>query len=1380
LARLAPQPAARIDFRILGPLEALDEGRAVRLGGAKQRALLALFLLHRGEALTTDRLIDELWGERPPATAAKSVQVHVSRLRKALAGREGNDPAGLIATRGHGYVLELDPECLDACRFERLVAEGRSELIAGRPERAGAALEEGLSLWRGPVLADLAYEPFAQREIARLDDLRVVALEQLIEARLALGAHAELVGRLETLIAEHPYRERLRAQLMLALYRCDRQADALQAFQDARRTLVEELGIEPGERLRELERAILAQDPGLAAPLTQDDRDAAARALAPDELPTGVVTFLLTDIEGSSGLWEADAGGMATALELHDELIARTVQAHAGRLLKTKGEGDATVTVFPRASDAVAAAADIQEALGAASWPAGLELRVRIALHTGEAHERAGDYFGPALNRAARLRALARGGATVVSQATAEIVHDRLPPEVGLVELGRRELRGLTRPENVFELRPGAAQATAPPKPVAAERAATEAAVETPRGTFVGRERELAELDAGLEDAFAARGRLFLLAGEPGIGKSRLADELTARARARGAIVLVGRCWEAGGAPPYWPWIQSLRAYVSETEPEALRSQLGPGAAEVAHLLPELRSVFPELPEPPALESEGARFRLFDAATSFLRSAAQARPLVLVLDDLHAADQPSLLLLQFVAREIGHSRLLALCAFRDVDPMLRDPLTSALAELVREPHATQIELVGLGEPDVAAYVEASTGRKPAPRLVHTVHADTEGNPLFVAELVRLLDAEGRLADTDAHLRVPPSVRSVIGQRLGRLSERCRRLLVPAAVMGREFGLDALTRLSGLPRQGLLDVLDEAMAERVVGEVPEAPGRLRFSHALIRDTLYDELTPARRLQLHREVGEALEAVYAADLDSHLAELAHHFFAAAPAGVAEKAVDYARRGGNRAASQLAYEEAVRLYDMALTLVDDDVARCELLLASGEAQARAGDTPASKHAFREAAGLADRGGLAEHLARAAIGYGGRVMWEVSRDDDYLVPLLGRALAAIGGEDSPLRVRLLARLAGGPLRDASFPPERKRSLSQEALDMARRINDPETLAYGIHGYILGHHSPAHARGQVELATELIDVATQAGDHERVVEGYEERLDSLLELGEIEAAKRDLDALTRVANELRQPSQAWIASVYQGMIALLEGRFDDAERLIPQTRDLGQRALSWSAAVSYGLQLYVLRRQQGRLGEVEQLVRHSVEEYSTYPIWGCVMVQTTAELGQIAEARAGFEALGADGFASLPFDEEWLVSMAMLAETARTLGDAERATVLYELLLPYGDHVAICYPDVMIGAVSLYLGLLADTMHRFDEAARHFEAAIAMNERIGARPWLAHARGDLAALLLKHGGPGDTERSRLLLSQALATYRELGMKTHAARVSALTLEAGA
>jgi DNA-binding SARP family transcriptional activator len=255
-----------MDFHILGPLQALDEGRLVTPRGTKQRALLALLLLHANETLSTDRLIDELWGEHPPATAVKTLQVHISHLRRALARGSDDGADGVIVTRHHGYELQVQPERLDSHQFEVLVAEGRAELAQGRPERAASALEAALSLWTGPALADVAYEPFAQREIARLADLRTAALEQLVEAQLELGRHEDVVPRLEALIREHPYRERLRAQLMLALYRCERQADALQAYHDARRCLVEGLGIEPGEHLRELQHAILAQDPTLAAP----------------------------------------------------------------------------------------------------------------------------------------------------------------------------------------------------------------------------------------------------------------------------------------------------------------------------------------------------------------------------------------------------------------------------------------------------------------------------------------------------------------------------------------------------------------------------------------------------------------------------------------------------------------------------------------------------------------------------------------------------------------------------------------------------------------------------------------------------------------------------------------------------------------------------------------------------------------------------------------------------------------------------------------------------------------------------------------------------------------------------------------------------------
>jgi predicted ATPase/class 3 adenylate cyclase len=447
-----------MDFRILGPLEALDGARPVALGGRKRRAVLAALLLHPNETLSSERLIDELWGEQPPATALKTLQVHVSRLRKTLA-------PDVLVTREHGYQLQLEPDQLDASRFERLLDDGREGLSAADPGKALASLETALSLWRGPALADFPYEPFAQAEIARLEDLRVAAVEQVIEAKLALGRHGEVIAQLERLVEEHPYREHLHAQLMLALYRADRQADALQAYQNARRQLVEELGIEPGTRLRELEAAVLAQDESLAVETPAEPPEPAATVAEPisvapaaepqiGELPTGVVTFLMTDIEGSSALWDADPEAMAASLELHDELVIGTAEEYHGILLKSQGEGDSTLTVFPRASDAVSFSAALRRALDSVTWHGDIDLRVRIALHTGEAHERAGDYFGPALNRTARIRGLADGGLTLLSQATKEIVHEQLPPDLELVDLGVHELRDLSRPERVFELRP--------------------------------------------------------------------------------------------------------------------------------------------------------------------------------------------------------------------------------------------------------------------------------------------------------------------------------------------------------------------------------------------------------------------------------------------------------------------------------------------------------------------------------------------------------------------------------------------------------------------------------------------------------------------------------------------------------------------------------------------------------------------------------------------------------------------------------------------------------------------------------------------------------------------------------------------------------------
>lgn len=437
-----------IGVRILGPLELHRDGHLVDVGAGRQRALLALLAIHANEVVPAERLVDALWGERPSDAAAHSLVVYVSSLRRVLEpDRAPRGKGALLRTQAPGYVLDLAPEALDSVCFERLTREGRAAFEVGEAEAAASLLREALALWRGPALADFSYEDFARTEAARLDEARLSALEARLDADLALGRHSQVVGELEAMANSNPLREAFWSKRMLALYRCGRQAEALRAYQDLRHILLEELGIEPSPSAQALEEAILLQKPHLDwAPPERVPEN------RPRSLPTGVITFLLTDIEGSSTLWEAYPRAMADALARHDELVAETVESCGGSVLKAKGEGDATLSVFQRASDALQAAFDLQQNLAAEAWAGGIDLRVRLALHTGESQERDNDYYGPALNRAARLRGLARGGQVVVSHTTADVTWERLPVGATLVDLGHHELRGLSRGERVFEL----------------------------------------------------------------------------------------------------------------------------------------------------------------------------------------------------------------------------------------------------------------------------------------------------------------------------------------------------------------------------------------------------------------------------------------------------------------------------------------------------------------------------------------------------------------------------------------------------------------------------------------------------------------------------------------------------------------------------------------------------------------------------------------------------------------------------------------------------------------------------------------------------------------------------------------------------------------
>ncbi len=1163
-----------MEFRILGPLEVFDEEDRVAVRGAKQKALLALLVIHANETLSTERLIDELWGERPPATAAKTVQVHISRLRRALE-RPGAGDGDLVVTRKHGYELRVNRDSVDSRRFARLIAEARGELAAGRFERATSLLEAAMSLWRGPPLAELASERFAQAESARLDELRVGALEELVEARLALGGHAGVVGELGALIAEHPYRERLRSQLMLALYRCDRQAEALQAYQDARRKLVEELGIEPGERLRDLERAILAQDPALA-------------------------------------------------------------------------------------------------------------------------------------------------------------------------------LAG-------------------------AESAATKPPAQAPTIPFVGRERELSELITSLDDACAGRGRLVLLVGEPGIGKSRLAEELIAQAEARGVRVLIGRCWEAGGAPAYWPWTQALRGLTREVEPERLRRQLAKDGAELVRLVPELGERLPDLTLSPDPHGEGARFRLLASVSAFLRDCASSRPLTIVLDDLHAADEPSLLLLRFIVGQLAGSAILIVGCCRDTE--IGTGLAATLTELTREPATRRIALKGLSASATSRLLEATIGRTPADELAAQVHAETEGNPFFATEIGRLLGSEASGGDANATLPIPETVMEAVARRLERQSASCRETLTFASVIGREFDPAVVEAVSGAREDEVYGALEEAASARLLAGLPNAPGRLRFSHILVRDALYESIPAPRRVRLHHAIGAALEMLYSENREPHLAEVARHFLAGGRP-VRDKAIEYAQRAGDRAASQLAHEEAVRHYKAALDVLDatgsgDADRACELLLSLGEALSRAGRGQEAREVLRRAAALAERTGKTDRLARAAFEYGGRFAWSRASTDPFLVPLLERALAAIGAADSADRVKLLARLATA-IRDEPSRARRVR-IAEEAVQIARRLDDPETLAFALEGHWTAVEGPDTAGGGIEPGAMLVKLGERTGDKERALIGHQYQLNGFWTLADRVGIDVELDAIASLADELGQPAQRWVLGTDQTMLALMEGRLADAEQLISDTMALGRRSQSWNAVVSERFALFVLRRAQGRLAEFEDTIKRSVHEYPPLLRFRCALAHTYGELGRKHDVSAALDELMTHDLGNEYVDAEWLLSMTLLADVCAIVEDQDAAARLHALLAPYEGLYTVAPVEATFGSVARALGVVASVLERFDAAERHFACAIETERKMKARLWRAHTQHNLATMLLRRGAVGDDERALALLDEARDIYRELGMKSWAARAADAT-----
>lgn len=909
------------------------------------------------------------------------------------------------------------------------------------------------------------------------------------------------------------------------------------------------------------------------------------------------------------------------------------------------------------------------------------------------------------------------------------------------------------------------------------------------RGPFVGRGRELALLRAGLGLGLSGEGRVLLLAGEPGIGKTRTAEELASDATALGALVLWGRCHEAEWAPPYWPWVQLLRAYAQHRPEDALRAELGPGAADVVQLVPEIAARFPDPAPLPPLAPEQARFRMFDHVAAVLRRAAGAQSLLLVLDDLHWADAPSLLLLEFLAREVRGVPLVVLGTYRDVDVGRGHPLARALAEVVRSGHTQRIVLGGLSEDDVGRLVAAG-GVAPTAELVAAVYDETNGNPFFVHEVARLLAGEagdGRAVGAERagrHLPIPQSVREAIGRRLDRLSPECNEVLATAAAIGREFGLSVLARVSGRTTEQVLEALGEAATARLIEEVPRRLGAYRFGHALIRETLYDDLSTVQKVRLHRGIGGALEALYGSDPEPHLAELAHHFVQAAPGGDIERAVAYARRAGERAMTLLAFEDAAAHVELALQALDllespDAAVRCDLLLALAAAHVNAGDVASGRGTYLRAATLAKAAQMPEQLARAALGFGGEaiVSWGF---DAELVRVLDDALGLLGAEDGSLRAQLLTRLA---IEHSAVDSERMAALVQDAEAMARRLGDVRALAFALIGRTHVHLDRYKGwEPLVATGNEMAELGERIGDRGVICSAVISRLCGHLLAGDMAAADREIEAYARVAEESRQPFYLFWTPTFRALRALSDGRVADAARHIAEATAFVPRAHLAHWVMWYAPNLFALRREQGQLADVEEVLREVVVQ-TPDPVrdltYRAMLALAFFEMGRHDAARREFEELAADDFAIARrrrlWDTNFVHGLGYLAEVCAALADVPRAATLYGLLVPYAAQNLV-YGGTwhVAGSASHYLGLLAATLGRWDDAARHFEDALALNDRMGARPFVARTQLAYAAMLIRRDAPGDCDRARALTDAALATSGELGMARLAAEAAAL------
>jgi class 3 adenylate cyclase/tetratricopeptide (TPR) repeat protein len=1082
-------------------------------------------------------------------------------------------------------------------------------------------------------------------------------------------------------------------------------------------------------------------------------------------------TILFTDLVGSTELrgWLGEEAADELR-RIHDQLLAQPVEANNGRVVK--GLGDGIMAAFAGASDAVVAAVAIQQAIDRLnrSGKAPVPLEVRIGLSAGDVSFEDDDVHGTPVIEASRLCGAAVGGEILASEVVRWL--GGAQGASSFIPVGSLELKGLTTPVPALRIEWEPDQGSTIPVP----------ALLTDVGRiFVGRDAELERLTQLWKEAAAGERRVALLAGEPGVGKTRLAAQIVQRVHEQGGAVLAGRCDEDLGVP-YQPFVEALRHFADHTSPEDLRTRLGRYGGELARLVPELTERVPDLPAPLQSDPETERYRLFDAVAAWLASLTAEHPVLVVLDDLHWAAKPTLLLLRHVLRSAESLRLLVVVTYRDTDVGRAHPLRDLLADLRRAGGVERFSLGGLDRAGVGAFIEAAAGHDLADEegvaFVRAVFEETEGNPFFVGEVIRHLSETGRVERRDRRwvatvpveeLGIPEGVRDVVGRRLSRLSEAANRALAVAAAVGLEFEA-ALVRAAGdFEEDVLLSALDEAVGARLVSEVSGPVPRYRFGHALVRATLYDELSAARRGVLHRKAGEAIEVVHAGSLDDYLPALAHHWAqAAAPAAETAKAVEYATRAGDRALAQLAHDEAVAYFRSALELlsVSQDAAhgatRLQLLISLGEAERRAGE-PAYREHLLDAVRLAQKRSDPKSLARATLANCRGTFSRAGAVDADRVACIELALAAIGDQYDHLKARLLAHLAMELHWGADV--DRRRALCDEAIALARDLNDPAVLTFVLTTKAAAIWDLSTVAERLDLSAEAVKIAEATGDPQATFWAGFRRWGPLLEVGALDEADRLQVDMEQLADNLGQSFVRSLVAFVRANRFLMVGGLDDAEQASREGLSLGEQGGQPDASTFFTVQLFVIRYEQGRMDDDLGAQLAAFAERVPLPISQLMLAVHHCERGRSDDAASLFADVVARGLRNMPRDNTWSPTMALAVTVCASLKDTGQAAALYEILAPFED-LNLAHTLMWFGTVAHYLGILDVTLGRFDDADVRFAAAATTHERLGTPCSLARTRLEWGRMLLTRRQTGDPERARELLGQALATARELGMAT--------------